>query len=54
MEFLGYVTRDQNGQLFDEAYKTAAALAGLVKENVMLPVLIAQEYSKHRQKPETT
>ena len=48
MKFLGYVTHDQNGNLYDETYKTANALAGTVKEDVMLGTWIAIEYSKHK------
>lgn len=50
MAYLGYETRDERHELYDDAYKTAAALAGKVKENIMLPVLIAQEYAKHHVK----
>ncbi len=51
MRFLGYVTHDERGNLFDQAYHTAAALAGRVGEDVMLGVWIAQEWARHGTAP---
>jgi hypothetical protein len=48
MRFLGYETLSPEGEVYPEVEKTAVALAGQVKENVMLGVLIAQEYAKHK------
>jgi hypothetical protein len=49
MRYLGYITHDSEGKLTDEAAHVGRALAGQVKENVMLGVLIAQEVGKYRE-----
>lgn len=48
MRYLGYITYDEQGTTTNEAYHVGRELAGKVKENVMLPVLIAQEVDKFR------
>lgn len=47
MKYLGYPIRTEQGDLRDDAYATAAALAGRVTENITLPSAIATEYAKH-------
>lgn len=51
MRFLGYHTHDEQGTVTDEAYHVGRELADKVKENVVLPVLIAEEVTRYRSKP---
>lgn len=46
--YLGWHTHDENGERNSLAVAVCKELAGKVKENVVLPTLIAAEFDKQR------